>query len=170
MHIARLQSADAPQYRALMLEAYALAPDAFTSSAEERALEPESFWVKRLSDPAGLSLAFGAFDDQGLVGTVALKFSDKPKTRHKASVIGMYVGPGARGKGIGSALLGAAIQEAQSRADVLVLTLTVTEGNTSATNLYRAAGFEVFGILPMAIRTPGGFLSKVHMWRRVSHA
>ena len=74
MHIARLKPSDAPQYRALMLQAYELAADAFTSTAEERATEPEAFWVKRIADPAGLSAAFGAFDGQDLVGTAALAF------------------------------------------------------------------------------------------------
>jgi len=51
MHVARLQPSDAPQYRELMLQAYELAADAFTSTAGERAAEPESFWVKRIADP-----------------------------------------------------------------------------------------------------------------------
>jgi hypothetical protein len=47
MHVARLIAADAPRYRALMLHAYEVAADAFTSTPEERAAEPESWWVKR---------------------------------------------------------------------------------------------------------------------------
>ena len=96
MRIALLQPADVQQYRELMLEAYELAADAFTSTAEERAAEPTSYWVKRIADPSGLSAAFGAFDGQKLIGTVALEFSAKPKTKHKALVIGMYVAPAAR--------------------------------------------------------------------------
>ena len=36
-------------------------------------------------------VAFGDFEGSSLVGTVALEFSAKPKTKHKALVIGMYV-------------------------------------------------------------------------------
>ena len=164
MHVARIQASDAAQYRELMLEAYALAADAFTSTVEERAAEPDAFWVKRIADPKGLSAAFGAFEGQKLIGTVALEFSEKPKTRHKAHVIGMYVKPGARGSRAGSALLEAALHYAKEKEGIFVLTLTATEGNASAINLYRAAGFEVFGVEPMAIFTPGGYKSKIHMW------
>ena len=164
MHVARLQPSDAAQYRVLMLQAYELAADAFTSTAEERATEPEAFWVKRISDPTGGSAAFGAFEGQELVGTVALEFSGKPKTRHKALVIGMYSAPAARGKGVGRALLEAAIEHARAKAGLLTLVLTVTEGNEPAVNLYRSAGFQTIGVEPMAIRTPTGFKGKVHMW------
>ena len=164
MHVALLQPADAHQYRALMLRAYEVASDAFTSTAEERAAEPESYWVKRIGSASGLSAAFGAFEGRELIGTVALEFSAKRKTRHKALVIGMYVVPAARGSGAGRALLGAAVDHAKAREGVRMLTLTVTEGNESAFNLYSAAGFQAFGVEPMAILTPSGFMGKVHMW------
>jgi ribosomal protein S18 acetylase RimI-like enzyme len=170
MHIARLQHSDAAQYRKLMLEAYELAADAFTSTAGQRAAEPESFWVKRIADPSGMSAAFGAFENEELTGTVALEFSAKPKTMHKALVIGMYVAPAARGRNAGSALLEAAVRHARSKGGIHLLTLTVTEGNEPALNLYRRAGFEVFGIEPMAILTSTGYRAKVHMWLPLASA
>lgn len=153
-----------------MLEAYELAADAFTSTADERAAEPEAFWVKRIADPSGMSAAFGAFEGQELIGTVALEFSKKPKTKHKALVIGMYVAPAARGRSAGAALLEAAVKHAKSIDDILLLTLTATEGNRSAINLYVKTGFEVFGTEPMAILTPTGYKAKVHMWLPLRHA
>ncbi|MFN4161207.1 MAG: GNAT family N-acetyltransferase, partial [Stenotrophomonas sp.] len=137
MHIARLQASDAAPYRELMLQAYETAADAFTSTAEERAAEPDAFWTRRIADPAGMGVAFGAFEAQALVGTVALAFSARPKTRHKAEVVGMYVAPSARGAGVGRALLGAAIAHAGTRAGLLLLTLTVTEGNEAAQRVYQ---------------------------------
>ncbi len=164
MNVVLLQPSDASQYRELMLEAYDLAADAFTSTVEERAAEPEAFWIKRISDPSGLSAAFGAFDSEKLIGTVALEFSAKPKTRHRALVIGMYTAPGARGSGVGRALLNAIVAHARAKEGLLSLTLTVTEGNEPAINLYRGAGFQVFGVEPMAIHTQSGLKGKVHMW------
>ncbi|WP_439607000.1 GNAT family N-acetyltransferase [Hydrogenophaga sp.] len=168
MHVALLQPSDAPRYRLLMLEAYELATDAFTSTAEERVAEPESFWVRRIADPSGMSMAFGAFAGQELVGTVALEFSAKPKTRHKAHVIGMYVVPRARGTGAGRALIEACIRYASGKEGILVLNLTVTEGNAPAVGLYQSAGFVAFGTEPMAVSTPGGFRAKVHMQRVIA--
>jgi GNAT superfamily N-acetyltransferase len=169
MHVALLQPSNAPRYRALMLEAYELAADAFTSTAEERAAEPEAFWIKRIADLSGLTAAFGAFERQELIGTVALEFAAKPKTKHKALVIGMYVTPAARGSGAGRALLMAAIEHARIRESLLLLTLTVTEGNAPAVNLYRSVGFREYGIEPMAILTPSGFKGKVLMSLQLRH-
>lgn len=164
MQVALLAAANATQYRSLMLEAYELAADAFTSTREERQAEPESFWLERIADPAGLSAAFGAFQSGKLLGTVALEFSSKPKTRHKGLVLGMYVSPQARRKGAGRALMQALLEHAQGKPGLLTLHLTATEGNQPAIDLYRSFGFEIFGTEPMAILTPDGFRAKVHMW------
>jgi ribosomal protein S18 acetylase RimI-like enzyme len=164
MDVVRLQSSDATQYRALMLEAYEQAADAFTTTAAERAVEPESFWVKRIADPTELGVALGAFSGQDLVGTVALEFSAKPKTKHKALLIGMYVAPTARRAGAGRTLVEAAVAFAKNRGGISVVTLTVTEGNDAATTLYQSLGFQTFGVEPLAILTPGGYKGKVHMW------
>lgn len=167
VRIETLTPAHAPAYRELMLEAYTLAADAFTSTAEERAAEPLAWWEKRIASAAGLSESFGAFSEGHLVGTVALEYSPKPKTRHSALVIGMYVRPRARGQGAGRALMQAAVAAARARAGVEVLTLTVTEGNEPALRLYQSLGFKAWGTEPDAIRTPGGFRGKVHMSLRL---
>lgn len=167
LRIERLQAADVARYRALMLHAYAAVPDAFTSTPEERAGEPDSWWCRRIADPAGSSLALGAFDGEALVGTVTVEFAAKPKTRHKAHLIGMFVDEACRGRGVGERLVQAALALAAGRPGVRMITLTVTEGNAPAIDLYRRCGFEVFGIEPMAIATPDGDRAKVHMWRRV---
>ena len=164
MRVARLAPSDAGRYRALMLHAYEVAADAFTSTPDERAAEPESWWVKRIADPKGLSIAFGAFIEGDLAGTVTIEFAAKPKTRHKAHLIGMFVSEALRGRGAGRALVQAALDAAVSRPEVRVVTLTVTEGNAAAIRLYESCGFRTFGIEPMAIATPEGFKSKVHMW------
>lgn len=168
MHIAPLTAAHATIYRSLMLEAYAAAPDAFTTTAEERAAEPESWWVARIGHAQALSRAFGAFDAAGaLQGTVAVEFSSKPKTRHKAHLIGMYVSAAARGQGMGRGLMQAALAAVAERPGLRLVTLTVTEGNAPALALYQSCGFQVFGIEPMAIALPEGLKGKVHMWREV---
>ena len=94
-------------------------------------------------------------------------FYPKPKTRHKALVVGMFVVPDRRGTGVGRALLDGAVQHALARGGIRTLVLTVTEGNVAATALYESFGFEAFGTEPMAILTPGGFRAKVHMWKRL---
>lgn len=163
LHVAVLTPADVQRYRVLMLHAYDAAADAFTSTAAERAAEPDAWWLRRIADPQGMSTAFGAFDGEALVGTVAVEYSAKPKTRHKALILGMFVHESARGRGAGRALLQAALAAARARPGVFLLTLTVTEGNRPAIALYEACGFRTFGVEPLAIATPGGYRAKVHM-------
>jgi Acetyltransferases len=151
------------QYRALMLRGYAEAPDAFTSTPEERAAQPEAWWLNRIAGAGGDSVAFGCFDGRTLLGTVTVEFSSKPKTRHKAHLIGMFVAPEARGRGAARMLVEAALDECRAREEVTSVTLTVTDGNEPAIALYSSVGFRSFGVEPMALKTADGYLSKMHM-------
>lgn len=164
MHIAVLAAADAAPYKALMLHAYAHAADAFTSTPEERASEPDSWWLQRIANPGGLTIGFGAFDGGALVGTVALEFSAKPKTRHKALLVAMFVREEHRGGGVARQLLQVAIDHCRQRGGIRVLQLEVTDGNLPAQRLYQRLGFQPYGVEPLAVLTPGGYRSKVHMW------
>jgi ribosomal protein S18 acetylase RimI-like enzyme len=163
LRIRILVAADALRYRELMLEAYVLAADAFTSTADERSLETEAWWVERIAAANGLRVAFCAEDGSQMLGTVALEYASSPKVRHSAALIGMYVREHARGRGVGRALVDAALADAAQRPGVEVLRLTVTEGNQPAIHLYQQAGFRAWGTQPMAIATPSGYKRKVHM-------
>lgn len=168
MKIGRLAPEHAAPYRDLMLHGYEHAPDAFTSTPAERAALPLDWWARRAADPAGGSVAFGAFAGDRLVGTVAVEFSSKPKTRHKAHLVGMYVLDAWRGLGLGGRLVRAAMAHVDAAPGIRVVTLTVTEGNGPAVALYESAGFRAFGVEPMAVLTASGYRGKVHMWREVS--
>jgi ribosomal protein S18 acetylase RimI-like enzyme len=76
----------------------------------------------------------------------------------------MFVHESCRGLDAGAKLVQAALAAARSRPEVRVVTLTVTEGNAPAVRLYKRCGFRQFGVEPMAIATPEGYKSKVHMW------
>ena len=84
--------------------------------------------------------------------------ADAPK------LVGMFVHESSRGLGAGAALVDAALAAAKARPGVRVVTLTVTEGNGPAVGLYERCGFRRFGLEPMAIATPEGYKSKIHMW------
>lgn len=163
VRVLALSAQDAQRYRALMLEAYDQAPDAFTSTVQERAVEPLDWWAQRITPASGLSQVLGAFVGQQLVGTVALEYASKPKTRHWAQVIGMYVQPGYRGLGLGALLMQAAVTAASEHPEVCAMRLTVTEGNEAAVRLYQSVGFRAWGVEPLAMRTATGYKGKVHM-------
>jgi GNAT superfamily N-acetyltransferase len=171
MNIARLLPLHAPSYRALMLEAYASHPESFTSTAEERAVLPMSWWEERLSGDAGASsVVIGAWLGERLIGAAGILFETRAKLRHSASIFGMYVLPAHRRSGAGRALVEAAVDEARARPHVRNLQLTVTEGNTAAEELYARCGFRRWGVQPAAVAVGNTLIGKVHMWRDLSRA
>ncbi len=165
MPIHRLTPTQASAYRALMLQAYALHPEAFTSSVTERSVLPLAWWQARLSESdAANDLVFGAFEGYELRGAAGLSFDTREKARHKATLFGMYVPTQFQGHGLGRQLVEAVLSYARSRAGVKLVQLTVTQGNAPAQTLYASCGFEVFGTEPMAVAVGDHFVNKVHMW------
>ncbi len=165
MWIERLDASHALAYRELMLEAYDLHPQAFTSSVRERAAMPLNWWEKRLSSQ--LDVVFGAFEDGRLAGIVGLAFEPREKARHKATLFGMYVSGTVRQRGLGHALVQAALSEARNHPALKVIQLTVTAGNEAAFNLYSRCGFIQFGLEPLAVRVGEDYFDKIHMWREI---
>lgn len=166
--IARLTSADARAYRALSLSAYASDPDAFTATVDERAGLPLEYWQARLYPGADAQeIVIGAFCDGQLAGAVGLRFEQRPKTKHKAWLFGMSVAQAFRQRGIGRQLVLAALDHARQRSGVLLVQLTVTEGNEPAIALYRRCGFIEFGVEPYAVTSGDGYRAKLHMWREL---
>lgn len=164
--IERLQPRHAATYRALMLHAYAAHPHAFTSTAEERAALPLTWWESRLSDAEDAEeVVLAVTEDQTILGVAGLAFNNRTKARHKVSLFGMYVAPDQQNKGLGHALVSAALEYAASRPHALLVQLTVSENNPAAIGLYQRSGFASFGVEPWAVAIDDGFISKVHMSR-----
>ncbi|EJM69577.1 GNAT family N-acetyltransferase [Pseudomonas sp. GM55] len=165
MWIERLDASHALDYRALMLEAYELHPQAFTSSVRERAAMPLGWWESRLTGK--LDVVFGAFEEGKLAGIVGLAFEPREKVRHKATLFGMYVSANVRQRGLGFHLVQAVLAEARSHQELRLIKLTVTAGNDAAFNLYQRCGFVQFGLEPMAVRVGEDYFDKIHMWREI---
>lgn len=163
VYVRRLVPDDAPAHRALMLEAFAHHPEAFTSTAAERAALPLAWWQARLA-PASHEALFGAYDGERLAGCVGLALEQRARTRHKALLFGMYVAPDYRARGVGGRLVDAALAQARATAGVELVQLTVTERNAAALELYRSRGFVEWGVEPRAVTLDGGHVAKLHLW------
>jgi GNAT superfamily N-acetyltransferase len=160
--IRRLTPADVAPYRALRLRALREQAEAFTSSYEEETLRPESAVAQRLADTSSARF-WGAWVDGVLAGMVGLDFEQRVKARHKALVIGMFVAPEFTRRGIARALLENLLSEARA-SQLEMLTLTVTDGNHAAEQLYLDTGFVSCGIEPRAIRVQNRYFAKNHMF------
>lgn len=167
--IRRLTPDDAAPYRTLMLEAYALHPDAFTSSVAERESLPLTWWATRLASEADAdAVVFGAFVDTDLAGVAGLAFETREKIRHKATLFGMYVPRERRAAGLGRALVMAVLEHARAAGHLRQVHLTVTQGNAPAQALYEACGFRAYGVEPDAVRVGDAYVAKVHMLHRLA--
>src|SRR6476469_425406 len=103
MEIRRLGVADAGEYRALRLRSFREHPEAFTTSDAELEAQPASETAKRFESPH--AKFWGAFDHGELCGYVGLEREARTKSRHKATLIGMYVVPEKGGRGMARALV-----------------------------------------------------------------
>jgi RimJ/RimL family protein N-acetyltransferase len=165
MTIKRLTPDCAVAYRALMLDAYRLHPDAFTSDVSEREALPIAWWEKRLEVGSEVTdVVFGAVEGGNLLGVAGLSVERRRKARHKSTLFGMYVPHAHRGKGIGQDLVAGVLDYARGQSDLLLVQLTVTQGNRGAQGLYERMGFELFGVEPYAVAVGERYVSKVHMW------
>ncbi|GAA2459591.1 GNAT family N-acetyltransferase [Streptomyces glaucus] len=119
--------------------------------------EAVAWWKERAAAVAAGRLAvWVARDGDRVTGTVGLAFADKPNSRHRAEIVKLMVHRGARGRGLGRALLATA-EEAAAAAGVTLLHLD-TETGSPAERLYRTAGWTRAGVIPDYAADPRGVL------------
>lgn len=145
----------------LRREALTAAPLAFASSLEDDRFLSEGAPDAYLTNPNNAIL--GALDGDALVGMVGLYRADKLKARHVAGIWGMFVSPSARGRGVGAALLSAAVDWARALPGILQIHLSVTDAASEARRLYERAGFEEWGRQPRSMCYEGRFLEEQHL-------
>lgn len=118
--------------------------------------EPEAryFWgTVTESVAADRTALFGAFDGADLVGCVILACETMPNQRHRGDIRKLLVHTAHRRRGIGRALMDAAI--ARARADKLEL-LVLDTATAEADRLYEQTGWTRVGIVPNFARNPDG--------------
>ena len=166
MQIRRLTPGDAKAYHRVRLSGLRQDPTAFASSDEEERDMPEAVVADRLAVRPDRG-TFGAFDEDTLVGIVTLGREDRLKQRHRGMILGMYVTPEARGKGVGRSLLTEALALARSVPGLVQLTLGVNAENPAAIALYDSLGFRRCGLEPAALKVGDRLYDEVRMVLRL---
>lgn len=157
-----LEAADAEVYFAHRRAALHAEPLAFASSPEDDVASSIEA-VREILSRAPESVVLGAFATGALVGSVGVVRDAKRKRRHVAGVFGMYVEDEHRGRGIGRALLAAAIAHARTLAGLRRLQLGVSESAEAACHLYEQAGFRRWGTEIDALVHGGRSVAEHHM-------
>jgi len=140
LSIRELTLADASSYRAIRLEGLRLAPEAFGSSYEEEISRSDEEFARRITGRPGIM--FGGFDPGA------------------AGLVGMYVRPAYRGRGLGARLIERILQHARQIGGIAVVQLGVGCDNHAARALYDRMGFKTYGIERKALKIGERFIDE----------
>ncbi|HEX7111577.1 MAG TPA: GNAT family N-acetyltransferase [Mizugakiibacter sp.] len=169
MTIRPLDTADAAAYQRLRLLALRESPTAFSASYEDEAGRSLDDVAARIAPAKDGSICMlGVFEQDALAGFVAVVRPQRAKLRHAVELAGMYVAPVHRRRGLGRALLDAAIAHARALDGVRQIRLGVNAANAAAVALYRAGGFAHCGTEPDALCVDGAFHAEAHYILRLT--
>jgi RimJ/RimL family protein N-acetyltransferase len=159
--VRRLEPADAEALVKIRREALLTEPLAFGAADTE---EQSLLAVARRSLGARDQQAVFAHADGGeLAGMVGLGRFEGLKEQHKSHIWGMYVAARVRGRGVGRALMQAAIDHARGWPGMEQVQLSVTEASAAARRLYLALGFSPWGLEVRALRWEGRYLDEEYL-------
>jgi GNAT superfamily N-acetyltransferase len=157
-----LDASDAAAFQSLRLRGLRECPEAFGSTYADESDLAMDVVARRLVPAAGFpaSVVLGAFverqDGEPVLAGLAGCYQDRSrKSRHKATLWGMYVAPEARDRGVGRRLVEQVLAEARTWPGVERVLLTVVERVASARRLYEAVGFREFARERDALRQDG---------------
>lgn len=122
-------------------------------------------WRKRLAEPPEGYFSLVACVEREVVGQLGLHtFPNRPRRRHVGQ-IGMAVRDDWQGKGVGTALMQAAVDLADNWLNLTRLELEVYTDNASAIRLYKKFGFTVEGTLAQFAFRDGEYVDSYLMAR-----
>ncbi len=122
-------------------------------------------WRKRLAEPPEGFYNLVACVDNELVGQLGLHTFPNHPRRHHAAELGMAVRDDWQGKGIGTALMQAAVDLADNWLNLSRLELEVFVDNEPAIRLYKKFGFTIEGTLVRYAFRNGQFVDTYTMAR-----
>jgi len=170
MEVRRLTEADAEAFWDIRLRALRDNPESFGASYEEvlkRGIAGVSQGLRK-SEAAPDDATFGAFDGKTLIGIASFQREEELKKRHKGAIWGMYVPYELRGKGIGKALVEAAIAHAKTLQGLEQINLAVVLTSKEARKLFISMGFETYGVERHALKLHDRYFDQEHMTLRLT--
>jgi putative acetyltransferase len=122
-------------------------------------------WRRRLERQAANHYGLVACTRETIVGSLALVVPERSPRRSHVGEIGLSVHDQWHGRGIGTALVRAAVELADRWLNLRRLELTVFTDNERALRLYKKFGFEIEGLLRRYAFRDGAFVDAYLMAR-----
>jgi ribosomal protein S18 acetylase RimI-like enzyme len=164
MEIRCLAPADAEELWRVRSEALEREPASFGESLEEHLGIPRARFAERLWAPGADGFVYGAFEESSnLVAMAGFFRESRRKRRHKGVIWGVYVSASHRGRGLGRAVMTAALGAARELPGLRYVYLSVTSVQSPARDLYLSLGFRSFGREPGALAVDGQYFDEEHM-------
>lgn len=146
MDIVALSPKDWKKYRDLRLFALRDCPHAFVDQSDEVAKYDEKHWRGRLQDVQdGKSWLYFAKQDGNLVGMAGAYQSPDDRARNSATVVGVWIAPEARQRGVASRLMDTLLSSLKNHGGITTARLSVHAGQLAAVRLYEKFGFKNVG-------------------------
>lgn len=125
----------------------------------------EALIARHAEDPDRLWLVAEA--EGQVVGLLGMECGSRHRIRHRAT-LHISVAQGWRGRGVGTALMGCALDWATAHPHIEKVSLQVLADNAPAIALYRRFGFREEGRRPREVRRgPGDYVDDILMYRFV---
>jgi putative acetyltransferase len=122
-------------------------------------------WRKRLADQSEDRIGLVACIDGEVVGDISLVYGDRTPRRRHVGQLGIVVHDDWQGRGIGTALMKAAVDLADRWLNLNRLELTVYTDNRPAIALYEKYGFDIEGTLRRYAYREGSYVDAYAMAR-----
>ncbi|HYT24960.1 MAG TPA: GNAT family N-acetyltransferase [Actinomycetota bacterium] len=164
-----VRAGEGPALWALRLRSLAESPDTFGQTVAE-AEATGGTPIVRLVAEAVAGHAFAGVAEQGgrLVGMAVVRPGERAANRHRGVLFGVFVAPEARGQGVATRLVEAAVAWCRGRG-LRSVELWVRADNTAARAVYERAGFVRRGLDPDRFRTAGAPVAEHLMILSLSH-
>ena len=147
---------DAGHFRELRLHALQDSPTAFSADYQRNSSHPHQYWEDMLAMHTDESTILLAEHENHLIGMTGIARGNTPKTRHSATIWGVYMRPEWRGLHIAEELIHACLTWARAR-KIIAARLGVTTTNMSAIRCYERCGFKITGTEPRALYYEGQY-------------
>ena len=139
-------------------------PKAIWGTLQMPYTSPE-LWRKRLAEPPEGMYYLLAYTEHDVVGEITLQtFPNTPRRKHVGTIF-MAVRDDWQGKGVGAALLQAAVDLADKWLNIIRLELEVYTDNEPALRLYKKFGFNIEGTLKQFAFRDGHYVDGYAMAR-----